>query len=113
MDVHKALDILVLYAEGCPATPKTIDLIEECISDMGLRVDLMKITIHSQDESDAWKFLGSPTVQVNGPVYSGSGKNLAIRYGWTDSVPLSGASGPKGPNDLILIVVDLDQIGVG
>jgi hypothetical protein len=63
---HKALNMVVLYTEGCPSTPKTIDLIEECISELGLHVELKKILINSQEDTDDWKFLGSPTVQING-----------------------------------------------
>ena len=62
---HKAFNMVLLYTEGCPATPKTIGLIEECISELGLHVELKRILINSQEEADEWKFLGSPTVQIN------------------------------------------------
>jgi len=62
---HKSMKIVVLHTEGCPATPKTIDLIEKCIVELGLDVELKKILINSQEEADNWKFLGSPTVQIN------------------------------------------------
>ena len=64
--MNKALNMVVLYNEGCPATPKTIALIEACISESGIQVQLRKILISSQEEADEWKFLGSPTVQING-----------------------------------------------
>jgi len=62
---HKAMSIVVLYTEGCSATPKVIDLIDKCINELGLDVVLKKILINSQEEADNRKFLGSPTVQVN------------------------------------------------
>ena len=65
-DLHKPLTNVVLYTEGCPATPKTVALVEEYVSGMGLRAELKKIPIHAQDEADARNFPGSPTVQING-----------------------------------------------
>jgi hypothetical protein len=62
----KAINMVILYNEGCPSTPKTIELIEECISESSVQVHLHKILVTSQDEANEWKFLGSPTVQVNG-----------------------------------------------
>ncbi|NJD61735.1 MAG: DUF2703 domain-containing protein [Deltaproteobacteria bacterium] len=64
--MNKTLKMVVLYNEGCPATPKTIQLIEECISEYGFHVELRKILVSSQEEANEWKFLGSPTVQING-----------------------------------------------
>lgn len=65
-DMNKQLNMVILYNENCPATPKTIEFIEECISEFGIHVELRKILVRSQQEADEWKFLGSPTVQING-----------------------------------------------
>lgn len=65
-EMDKTLDMVVLYNEGCPATPKAIERIEECISESGIPVELRKILIRSQKEAEEWRFLGSPTVQING-----------------------------------------------
>ncbi len=64
--MNKPLNVVVLYNESCPATPKTIELVEECISEYGIHVELRKILVSSQTEANEWKFLGSPTVQING-----------------------------------------------
>jgi hypothetical protein len=64
--MSKALNVVVLYNESCPATPKTITLIEECISESGIPVELRKILVSSREEAINWRFLGSPTVQING-----------------------------------------------
>lgn len=64
--MNKPLDMVVLYNERCPATPKTIERIEECISESGIPVRLRKILVGSQEDADQWRFLGSPTVQING-----------------------------------------------
>jgi len=58
--------VKVLFSEGCDNTPPTIDLIKQISSELGIEIDLKLIRIESQDQANQWKFLGSPTVQVNG-----------------------------------------------
>jgi hypothetical protein len=60
------LGIVVLYNEGCPATSKTVELIEECLYELGLHVELRKVLVNTREEAVERRFLGSPTVQVNG-----------------------------------------------
>ncbi len=62
----KALQVVVLHNRKCPATPGTIARIEKCASDSGILVALREVLIGTQDEANEWKFLGSPTVQVDG-----------------------------------------------
>ncbi len=64
--MEKALNVVVLYNEGCPVTPKTIHLVEEYVSELGFHVEIRKVLVHSQEEANEWRFLGSPTVQING-----------------------------------------------
>lgn len=64
--MRKALNIVVLYNDACPATSGTIEMVEECISESGIPVELRKILVCSRGEADEWRFLGSPTVQING-----------------------------------------------
>jgi hypothetical protein len=64
--MENPLDVVVFYNEGCPATPKTIHLVEECVSELGIHVEIRKILVKSREEAKEWRFLGSPTVQING-----------------------------------------------
>jgi|MudIll2142460700_1097286.scaffolds.fasta_scaffold113397_1 hypothetical protein len=64
--MDKALNMVILHNEKCPATSKTIELIEQCISESGIQVQLRKKLVSSQEEAKELKFLGSPTVQING-----------------------------------------------
>ncbi len=77
----KAIGVVVLHNEGCPATPKTIKLIEECISESGIHAELKKRLVSSQEEADDLKFLGSPTVQINGIDIDPTARN-AIAFGF-------------------------------
>ena len=62
----KTIGIVVLHTEGCPSTPKTVERIRECTSELGIPINLREVLVRTQEEADAWRFLGSPTVQVNG-----------------------------------------------
>jgi hypothetical protein len=62
----KPMRVVVLHNEGCPSTPKTIEWIETCAAEMGIEIDFQKILVTTLAEANKWRFLGSPTIQVNG-----------------------------------------------
>jgi hypothetical protein len=51
---------------GCPATPRTIQLVNEVARGMGISVALEQILVDTPEQAEALAFLGSPTVQVDG-----------------------------------------------
>jgi hypothetical protein len=62
----RSVDVTVLHMEGCAATPPTIDLIDDVAQEMDIPIRLSKIQVQSPEQASELKFLGSPTVQVNG-----------------------------------------------
>ena len=58
--------VSVLYTAGCPATPETLELIEEVAACTRTPIKLEKILVQTPEQALYFKFLGSPTVQVNG-----------------------------------------------
>jgi hypothetical protein len=58
--------VVVLHDEGCPSTPKTIEWIEACTAEMGIEIDFQILLVTTLTEANKWRFLGSPTIQVNG-----------------------------------------------
>jgi len=62
----QAVDIVVYYTHGCPATPRTVELIRKCVSELNIRAALREVPVTTQEEADAWWLRGSPTVQVDG-----------------------------------------------
>jgi len=60
------VEVIVLFSEGCDNTPPTIGLIEQIALESRIEIDLKTVPVESQDQAQQWKFLGSPTVQVNG-----------------------------------------------
>jgi len=60
------INVRIFYTEGCDHTPPTIDLVKNTASKMGIDIDLETIKVQNQEQAESQKFLGSPTVQVNG-----------------------------------------------
>jgi len=60
------VNIRVLYLENCAATPPTVQLIERMAQDMGIAVQIDEVSVTSQEQAESLRFLGSPTVQIDG-----------------------------------------------
>ena len=63
---HMPLEVRVLYTEGCANTQKTIHRIQEVSQEMGIPIELDQVQVTTQDQADSLRFLGSPTVKING-----------------------------------------------
>jgi hypothetical protein len=60
------INVRVLYTADCAATPATIATIQEVTAEMELQVHLETVLVGTLEQALALKFLGSPTVQING-----------------------------------------------
>ena len=58
--------IEVLYFEGCPHVEPTLSLAEEVLSQLGVSDEVRKIEVRSPEDAERVRFLGSPTVRVDG-----------------------------------------------
>jgi hypothetical protein len=63
---RRAPKVEVLYWEGCPSHPEALDLLQEVLAARGVdaRVELREVT--TQEEAEALRFPGSPTIRVDG-----------------------------------------------
>jgi hypothetical protein len=80
----------LLYFKGCPHHREARNLVEGIATDEGVRLDLRLIEVASLDEAVARRFLGSPTIRVDGhDVEPGADRRetfvLACRVYQTDS----------------------------
>jgi len=50
----------------CPATPRTIRLVEDIARAMGISIAVDQALVETPEQAHALAFLGSPTVQVEG-----------------------------------------------
>lgn len=56
----------VLYIAECPHHKPTVELAREALGEAGLPQIVEEVEVQTKADAEAWKFLGSPTVRVNG-----------------------------------------------
>jgi hypothetical protein len=64
--MNKTVHVRVLYTQGCPNASPVIDLIERVGKEIGHGVAIETVLVTSQEKAVEFRFLGSPTVQING-----------------------------------------------
>ena len=60
------LKVEVLSIPKCEATPPTLALVRETMAETGLEGSIEHIVIHNAEEARRHRFVGSPSVRVNG-----------------------------------------------
>ncbi len=60
------MNVQVLYFVGCPNHAPAVDLAREIIAELRLDVDVQELEVTSADDLAGLRFLGSPTIQING-----------------------------------------------
>jgi len=66
----------VLYFEGCPNHAPTIERVRSELVSRGLPKEIEEVEIHSQVEAETLRFLGSPSVRINGSDIELEARNL-------------------------------------
>lgn len=56
----------VLFFEGCPNHEPTVELARRVVADLGLEAVVREVPVESPEDAEARRFLGSPSVRVNG-----------------------------------------------
>jgi hypothetical protein len=56
----------ILYFDGCPNHGPARELVERVALDLGVEVDLRLVNVQTPDDAQRLRFLGSPTIRVNG-----------------------------------------------
>lgn len=60
------MHIQMLYFEGCPHHAPTAALVRAVVTSLGLTAEIEEIEVTRPDDAERLRFLGSPTVQING-----------------------------------------------
>ena len=60
------MKVEVLYFEGCPNHPLTVELVRKVFADLGLAVKVNEVEVKNADDANRLRFLGSPSVHVDG-----------------------------------------------
>lgn len=58
--------VKVLTFQGCPNHRPTVELIREVASELHIEVELREVEVQDPEDAARLRFLGSPTVQVDG-----------------------------------------------
>jgi len=56
----------LLFAPGCEAIESTVTMVEEALRELGLAADVLEIMVDTEEKARELKFLGSPSIRVNG-----------------------------------------------
>ena len=60
------MKIRVLYFEGCPNHEPTVERLRPVVDETGIEADIEIVEVRGPDEVSELRFLGSPTVQIDG-----------------------------------------------
>lgn len=60
------VQIDILGFDGCPNVPLTHELIKAIVHSEGVEAKVTSVEVESIEDAERLRFLGSPTVQVNG-----------------------------------------------
>ena len=60
------MTIEILYFEGCPSAEPTVALVREVVRELRIQAEVRAVEVHHSYDVARLRFLGSPTVQVDG-----------------------------------------------
>jgi len=60
------LKIRFLYFKGCPNARPALKLLKEVLKEKNIKDKIEVIEIKSEEDAKKYKFLGSPSIQING-----------------------------------------------
>jgi hypothetical protein len=58
--------IELLYWEGCPSYPEAKAMLEEVLARRGIDTPVVMREVRTDDEAEALRFPGSPTIRIDG-----------------------------------------------
>lgn len=64
--MERIVEITILYFEGCPNHAPAVDLVKQVVTKLGVEAEIEEVEITGPEDVAAKRFLGSPTIQVNG-----------------------------------------------
>jgi len=91
----------ILFFEGCPNHPASVDLARAALRELGLEGSVREIEISTDEDARRHRFLGSPTIRVNGEDIEPAARN---RSDYAMSCRMYGSSGLP-PRELLLVAL--------
>jgi hypothetical protein len=82
LDKGGSIRVRILYSEGCANATPTVDLVKTVAQDLSVPVNIEMIVVGTERQAQELRFLGSPTVQINGLDIEPSARN-SLAFGLT------------------------------
>ena len=60
------MKVEVLYVAECPSHPAAVQLVKEVLAAEGVAADIHEVLVRDQRMANEVRFLGSPTIRING-----------------------------------------------
>lgn len=95
------MDIRVLSFDGCPNARPAIDLVNEVVRELGVKAEAVSVEVRDDAEAARFRFLGSPTVQIDGKDIEAGRRTDAPVFGCRLYTDRKGRSGVP-PRELII-----------
>jgi len=87
------MQISFLYFEECPNSDSALKLLKEVLSEKNIKDDIDIIKIESEEDAYRYKFLGSPSIYINGKDIEKERRNDEPLYGCRVYKTIDGYSG--------------------
>ncbi|AST58326.1 DUF2703 domain-containing protein [Thermoanaerobacterium thermosaccharolyticum] len=87
------MQIRFLYFEGCPNSEPALNLLKEVLNEKGIKGEIELIEIESEEDAYRYKFLGSPSIYINGEDIEKERRNDEPLYGCRVYKTIDGYSG--------------------
>lgn len=66
MEKERAVQIRILGSEGCANTPPTVELVKNVAQNLNIPIHIETVMVGTQEQAQEMRFLGSPTVRIDG-----------------------------------------------
>ncbi len=63
---HDRITIDFLFWRECPSHPEALERLKRALNRSGIKADVSRIEIRSEEEAVRHRFVGSPTIRMNG-----------------------------------------------
>ena len=60
------MKVEVLYFEGCTNHVPAVELVRDALNSLGRHDEIHQVELRTQAEAEAMRFVGSPTIRING-----------------------------------------------
>ena len=64
--IEKPIKIVFLYWEDCPSHGDAWDRLQAILKEKGVKAEVVRTEIRTDQDARQWDFCGSPTIRING-----------------------------------------------